>query len=79
MARHTKTCQLRTIHFKTKRGKSVVFRGRTGGQKSHGGICATKPDKPGEKRQQRIFGAAARKCHGRSRRVRNACVRAKLR
>lgn len=72
-------CQVTTIHFKTKRNKHVVFRGRRGGQTSNGGICGVKASKPGEKANQRRFATAARKCHGKSRRARNACVKSKLR
>lgn len=73
-----KSCMVRTIHFKA-HGKHVVFRGRTGGQTSHGGVCATKADKPGEKRAQRSFARAARGCRQSSRRARNACVKHRMR
>lgn len=76
--RGSKSCVVRTIHFKA-HGRHVVFRGRPGGQTSHGGVCGVKADKPGEKRAQREFARAARRCTQSSRRARNACVRAKMR
>jgi ABC-type histidine transport system ATPase subunit len=77
--KHKKSCSIRTISFRTKRGKHVSFRGRSGGQKRAGGVCANVADKPGEKRAQREFAKVARHCHGKSRAKRNACVRAGMR
>lgn len=74
-----KSCTIHTIHFRTKRGKHVVFRGRKGGQQKHGGHCPNKADTAGEKRAQRAFAKAARHCHQANRRSRNACVRSHMR
>lgn len=73
-----KSCAVKTISFRTKRGKRVTFRGRKGGQSKHGGNCANKADTAGEKRAQSVFRSAARHCHQSSRRARNACVRTNM-
>jgi hypothetical protein len=72
-------CAPTAIRFKTKRGKTVSFTGRPGGDSKHGGKCAHKrrPRTP----QMRAIAAAGRACArvGKPGTKRNiACLRAKF-
>lgn len=78
MARRKKSskrgCSVGTISFRTKRGKRIEFRGRSGTS------CGPRK-KPSTRHLavfKKAFKAAAKKCHQSSRKARNACVRAKL-
>ncbi len=64
MAKHSKSCAVQTIRFKTSRGRVVSFRGRPGGDSKADGKCAHKARKfaPEAKRAQRQIAAAGRKC-----------------
>jgi hypothetical protein len=74
-----KTCSTRVVAFHTGRGKLVTFYGRTGGQKRAGGMCPNKGSVGAERTINRRFATVARRCRGRSRAKRNACVRAGMR
>jgi hypothetical protein len=74
-----KTCSTRVVAFHTRRGGVVTFYGRTGGQKRNGGICPDKGSVGAERTVNRRFATVARRCRGRSRAKRNACVRAGMR
>lgn len=76
---HKKTCSTRVVAFQTRRGGVVSFYGRTGGQKRNGGMCENKGSVGAEAAVNRRFATVARRCRGRSRAKRNACVRAGMR
>lgn len=72
-------CAPSRISFRTKRGKTVSFTGRPGGDKSNGGKCVHKrrPRTP----QMRLIAAAGRACAklGRPGTKRNiSCLRGKF-
>lgn len=81
--KHNKGCSRTVIRFKTRRGRVVSFSGTPGGSKKHGGKCGSVgagfSKHAAAVAARRAFGRAARKCHGKSRVKRNACVRAALR
>ncbi len=73
----SKGCSVQTISFKKKRGGKVVFKGRPGGQKKHGGVCENKARK--RTPQMSAIARAGRACKksGRPGTAKNiACVRA---
>lgn len=69
-------CSVTSIKFKTKRGKTVQFRGRAGGQKKNGGDCGNKKRRVTS--HMHAIGRAGKKCAkvGRPGTARNAaCLR----
>lgn len=61
-----KGCGVQQIRFKTKRGRTVSFRGRPGGQTKAGGDCATKARhfSRSARLMQGAIRTAAKKCKG---------------
>lgn len=69
-------CSKKTIRFKTRRGKTVSFTGRPGGDSKNGGACPHKARK--RTPQMRAIAAAGRACKkaGRPGTAKNiACIR----
>ena len=78
-SRKSRGCSPSRISFRTKRGKTVSFVGRGGGDKKHGGKCAHKARK--RTPQMRAIAAAGRACArvGRPGTKRNiSCLRSKF-
>jgi hypothetical protein len=79
MARKHRGCSPTTIRFKTKRGKTVQFKGRPGGDAKHGGKCSH--HKRRRTPQMNAIAKAGRACkhQGRPGTKKNiACIRAQF-
>lgn len=80
MAKAKKSCTVSLRRFKTRRGKVVTFRGRSGGDSARGGKCAHKARR--KTHQMKLIGAAGRACArvakpGSKKNI--ACLKAKFR
>ena len=74
------SCSVTAIRFKTRRGKTISFRGRRGGMTTAGGKCSPKVRRTGHlARWKKAMRSAARSCKGRGRGAFRKCVGAKLR
>lgn len=80
MAKRIKSCAPKNIRFKTKRGRTISFTGRSGGQIKNGGKCSNKARR--KTAWMRTVGKAGKACArlarpGTGKNV--ACLKSKLR
>lgn len=74
-----KSCTPGIVRFRTKRGKVISFKGRSGGQQKAGGTCSNKARR--RTAWMRAFGKAGRACarkHKPGTKSMGACVKAAL-
>ncbi len=58
----SQSCTRQTIVIRRRRGGTVLFHGRPGGQKKHGGACSNRGPSARQKTAQNRLASAARSC-----------------